>query len=42
MNKEYSHIHKVDYRSMPGEMYLDLLVSLKTESAKYEDTRFLK
>lgn len=39
MNKEYTHIHKIGYRSMPEEMYLDWLVSLKTERAKYEDTR---
>lgn len=39
MNKEYTNIHKIGYRSMPEEMYLDWLVSLKTESAKYEDTR---
>ncbi len=39
MNKEYAHIHKIGYRSMPEDMYLDWLVSLKTERAKYEDTR---
>lgn len=39
MNKEYAHIHKIGYRSMPEGMYLDWLVSLKTERAKYEDTR---
>lgn len=42
MNKEYAHIHKIGYRSMSEEMYLDWLVSLKTERSKYEDTRFLK
>ncbi|KPE49646.1 hypothetical protein AOB46_19195 [Chryseobacterium indologenes] len=42
MNKEYSHIHKIGYRSMPEEMYLDWLVSLKTERSKYEDTRLQK
>ncbi|KFF76237.1 hypothetical protein HX13_00570 [Chryseobacterium sp. P1-3] len=42
MNKEYAHIHKIGYRSMPEEMYLDWLVSLKTERAKYEDTRLNK
>jgi len=42
MNKEYAHIHKIGYRSMPEEMYLDWLVSLKTERAKYEDTRLQK
>ncbi len=42
MNKEYSHIHKIGYRSMPEDMYLDWLVSLKTERSKYEDTRLQK
>lgn len=42
MNKEYTHIHKIGYRTMPEEMYLDWLVSLKTERAKYEDTRLQK
>ncbi|MCW3159681.1 hypothetical protein [Chryseobacterium oryctis] len=42
MNKEYTHIHKIGYRSMPQEMYLDWLVSLKTERTKYEDTRLSK
>lgn len=42
MNKEYAHIHKIGYRSMPEDMYLDWLVSLKTERAKYEDTRLQK
>nr|WP_314496993.1 hypothetical protein [uncultured Chryseobacterium sp.] len=42
MNKEYAHIHKIGYRSMPQEMYLDWLVSLKTERAKYEDIRLQK
>lgn len=42
MNKEYAHIHKIGYRSMPEDMYLDWLVSLKTERAKYEDTRLKK
>ena len=42
MNKEYTHIHEIGYRSMPEEMYLDWLVSLKTERAKYEDTRMSK
>ncbi len=42
MNKEYTHIHKIGYRTMPEEMYIDWLVSLKTERSKYEDTRFKK
>ena len=39
MNKEYAHIHQIGYRSMPEEMYLDWLVSLRTERAKYEGKR---
>ena len=39
MNKEYTHIQEIGYRSMPEDMYLDWLVSLKTERAKYEDKR---
>ena len=42
MNREYTHIHEIGYRTMPEEMYLDWLVSLKTERAKYEDTRMKK
>lgn len=42
MNKEYTYIHKIGYRSMPEEMYLDWLVSLKTERSKYEDIRLQK
>lgn len=42
MNKEYTHIHKIGYRSMPEEMYLDWLVSLKTERSRYEDIRLKK
>ncbi len=39
MNKEYLHIHEIGYRSMPEEMYLDWLVSLRNERDKYEDKR---
>lgn len=39
MQKEYAHIHAIGYRNMPESMYLDWLVSLKKERAKYEDTR---
>lgn len=42
MNKEYAHIHKIGYRSMPEDMYLEWLVSLKTERTKYEDNRLQK
>ncbi|MNT91364.1 hypothetical protein D3C71_1604950 [compost metagenome] len=38
-NKEYKHIHEVGYRNMPEGMYLEWLVSLKTERKKYEDVR---
>lgn len=39
LNKEYKHIHEIGYRNMPEGMYLEWLVSLKTERKKYEDTR---
>lgn len=39
LNKEYAYIHKMGYRNMPQDMYLDWLVSLKTERDKYEDKR---
>ncbi|UMQ43093.1 hypothetical protein MKS83_05225 [Chryseobacterium sp. Y16C] len=39
LNKEYNHIHKIGYRNMPQGMYLEWLVSLKTERKKYEDVR---
>lgn len=39
LNKEYNHIHKIGYRNMPEGMYLEWLVSLKTERKKYEDVR---
>ena len=42
MNKEYLHIHEIGYRSMPEEMYLDWLVSLRNERDKYEDKRLNK
>ena len=41
LNKEYNYIHKIGYRNMPEGMYLEWLVSLKTERKKYEDTRLL-
>ena len=37
--KEYAHIHKIGYRNMPKEMYLNWLVSLKTEKDKYENKK---
>jgi hypothetical protein len=39
MNQEYAHIHEIGYRNMPQEMYLDWLVSLKTEREKYENKK---
>lgn len=37
MNEEYTHIHKMGYRTMPENMYLDWLMSLTTEREKYEN-----
>ncbi len=37
LEKQYGHIHKIGYRNMPQQMYLDWLVSLKTERNKYEN-----
>lgn len=37
MNEEYTHIHKMGYRAMPENMYLDWLMSLTTEREKYEN-----
>lgn len=39
MNEEYAHIHKIGYRAMPENMYLDWLMSLTTEREKYEDKK---
>ncbi|WP_312171471.1 hypothetical protein [Chryseobacterium sp.] len=39
MNKEYGYIYEIGYRQMPEEMYLDWLVSLKTERSKYENKK---
>jgi len=41
MTKEYTHIYEIGYRQMPEEMYLDWLVSLKTEREKYENKKLL-
>ncbi len=35
LNYQVAHIHKLGYRQMPKEMYLDWLVSLKEEKEKY-------
>jgi hypothetical protein len=37
LEKQYDHIHKIGYRNMPKQMYLNWLVSLKTERNKYEN-----
>ena len=39
LEKEYAHIHEIGYRFMPEEMYLNWLVSLKTERDKYENKK---
>ncbi|UCA58451.1 hypothetical protein KB553_15525 [Chryseobacterium rhizoplanae] len=41
MKKEYGHIYDIGYRQMPEEMYLEWLVSLKTERNKYENKKLL-
>ncbi|SIT02784.1 hypothetical protein SAMN05421786_104138 [Chryseobacterium ureilyticum] len=41
MTQEYGHIYEIGYRQMPEEMYLDWLVSLKTEREKYENKKLL-
>ncbi|EKT3957110.1 hypothetical protein NTJ28_001083 [Flavobacterium psychrophilum] len=37
LEKEYAHIHEIGYRNMPEDMYLNWLVSLKTERKKHEN-----
>lgn len=39
LEKEYGHIHDIGYRFMPEEMYLNWLVSLKTERDRYENKK---
>lgn len=39
LQKEYEYIHEMGYRNMPEEMYLNWLVSLKVERAKYENKK---
>jgi hypothetical protein len=36
LEKEYAFIHKIGYRNMPEDMYLNWLVSLKIERSKYQ------
>ena len=37
LEKQLFHIHNLGYRQMPEQMYLNWLVSLKTEREKYEN-----
>lgn len=37
LENQIAHIHNLGYRQMPEEMYLNWLVSLKTERDKYEN-----
>lgn len=39
LEKEYAYIHQIGYRFMPEQMYLNWLVSLKTERDKYENKK---
>ena len=39
LEKEYAHIHALGYRFMPEDMYLNWLVSLKTEREKFENKK---
>lgn len=39
LEKEYAHIHEIGYRNMPEDMYLNWLVTLKTERNKYENKK---
>nr|WP_314496830.1 hypothetical protein [uncultured Chryseobacterium sp.] len=41
MTGEYRHIDDLGYRQMPEEMYLNWLMSLKTEREKYENKKLL-
>ena len=38
----YNQIYDLGYRRMPKEMYLNWLVSLKTEREKYENKNIIK
>lgn len=41
LEKEYAHIHEIGYRNMPEDMYLNWLVTLKTERNKYENKKLI-
>ena len=39
LETQYKHIHKLGYRNMPKDMYLNWLVSLNSERNKYENKK---
>lgn len=39
MNKLYGQVYKMGYRQMPEQMYVDWLVSLKTEKERYSNKK---
>ncbi|MCO6173628.1 hypothetical protein NHF50_01075 [Flavobacterium sp. NRK F10] len=39
LEQQYAHIHEIGYRNMPESMYLNWLVSLKTERDAYENKK---
>ena len=39
LEKQYAHIHQIGYRNMPESMYLNWLLTLKTERNKYENKK---
>lgn len=41
MKMEYGHIYDLGYRQMPEDMYLDWLISLKTERNKFENKKII-
>jgi hypothetical protein len=41
MTQEYGHIYDIGFRQMPEEMYLNWLVSLRTERDKYENKKLM-
>ena len=41
LEREYAHIHEIGYRYMPESMYLNWLLSLKTERDKYENKKLI-
>jgi hypothetical protein len=41
MTKTVKHIHQLGYRRMPREMYINWLLELKTEIAKYQNPKLI-